>query len=102
MTSNFNKHRSGRQRKAWGRVVDELSALDKHEWMEDIRRGKRSLASFLVCIEESVSKREGKLFEEGLNSIDMYKRFGKERGICMGLVMQELDYCLSLGQGQTV
>ena len=49
----------------------------------------------------SISEREGKQFEEGLNSkvkLDMYKRFGKEVGICMGLVMQELDYCLSLGQ----
>ena len=43
--------------------------LDKHE---------SSLASFLVCIEESISEREGRQFEEGLNSIDMYKRFGKE------------------------
>ena len=26
------------------------------------------LASFLACIEESISEREGKQFEEGLNS----------------------------------
>ena len=40
-----------------------------------------SLASFLACIEESISEREGKQFEEGLNSkvkLDMYIRFGKE------------------------
>ena len=27
-----------------------------------------SLASFLACIEKSISEREGKQFEEGLNS----------------------------------
>ena len=46
-----------------------------------IKRGESSLASFLACIEESISEREGKQFEEGLNSkvkLDMYKRFGKE------------------------
>ena len=55
--------------------------------MEDIKRGESSLASFLACIEESISEREGKQFGEGLKSIVMYKRFGKEvnlRGICMG------------------
>ena len=46
--------------------------------MEDIKRGESSLASFLACIEESISEREGKKFEEGLNSKDMYKRCGKE------------------------
>ena len=29
-------------------------------------------------MEESISEREGRQFEEGLNSKDMYKRFGKE------------------------
>ena len=35
----------------------------------------------MACIEESISEREGKQFEEGLNSkvkLDMYKRFGKK------------------------
>ena len=77
------KPRRGRQRKAWGRVVDELFVslgLDKHEWVEEIKRGESSLVSFLACIEESISEREGRQFEEGLNSkvkLDMYKRFGK-------------------------
>ena len=44
-------------------MVDELFGLDKHEWLEDIKMGKSSLASFLVCIEEN---REGRQFEEGL------------------------------------
>ena len=55
--------------------------LDKHEWMEDIKRGESSLASFLTWIEESISVREGRQLEEQLNSkvtLDMYKRFGKE------------------------
>ena len=54
--------------------------LDKHEWVEDIKRGESSLASFLACIEESISEREGKQFEEGLHSkvkSDVYKRFGE-------------------------
>ena len=49
-------------------MVDELSGLDKHEWVEDIKRGENSLSSFLACIEESISEREGRQFEEGLNS----------------------------------
>ena len=72
------KPRRGRQRKTWGKVVDKLLVslgLDKHEWVEDIKRGESSLASFLACIEESISEREGRQFEERL---DMYKRFGKE------------------------
>ena len=56
------KPRRGRQRKAWGRVVDELLGLDKHEWVEDIKRGESSLASFLACIEESIREREGRQF----------------------------------------
>ena len=42
--------------------------LDKHEWVEDIKRGESSFASFLACIEESISAREGRQFEVGLNS----------------------------------
>ena len=40
-------------------MVDELFvslALDKHEWVEDIKREESSLASFLACIEESISE----------------------------------------------
>ena len=65
------KPHRGRQRKVWGRVVDELFVslgLDNHEWVEDIKRGESSLASFFACIEESISEREGRQFEEGLNS----------------------------------
>ena len=30
--------------------------LDKHEWVEYIKSGESSLASFLACIEESISE----------------------------------------------
>ena len=40
--------------------------LDKHERVEDIKRGESSLASFFACIEESISESEGKQFGEGL------------------------------------
>ena len=46
--------------------------LDKHEWVEDIKKVESSLASFLPCVEESVREREGKQFEEELNSKDIY------------------------------
>ena len=42
--------------------------------MEDIRRGESSLASFLACIEESISEREGKQFMNRKVKLDMYKR----------------------------
>ena len=41
------KPRRGRQRKTWGRVIDDLFVslgLDKAEWLEDIERGESSLA----------------------------------------------------------
>ena len=50
------KPRRGKLRKAWIRLVDELFVslgLDEHEWVEDIKKGESSLASFLFGIEES-------------------------------------------------
>ena len=79
---NIKPHR-GRQRKVWSRMVDDLFKsldIDKGEWLEDIERGDSSSASFLVCVEECISKRESRRFEEGLNTkvkLDIYKRFGK-------------------------
>ena len=66
------KPHRGRQTKAWGRVVDKPLGLDKHEWVEDIKRGESSLASFLASIEGSIREREHKQFEEGLNSKGKY------------------------------
>ena len=84
----FNKewtikpHR-GRQKKVWSRMVDDLFKsldIDKSEWLEDIERGDSSSASFLACVEECISERERRRFEEGINTnvkLDIYKRFGK-------------------------
>ena len=62
----------GRQRKTRGRVIDDLFVslgLDKGEWLEDIERGESSLASYLACIDECISERECRKFEEGLDNI---------------------------------
>ena len=77
------KPRRGRQRKVWSRMVDDLFKsldIDKGEWLEDIERGDSSSASFLACVEECISERESRKFEEGLNTkvkLYIYKRFGK-------------------------
>ena len=77
------KPRRGRQRKVWSRIVDDLFKsldIDKGEWLEDIERGDSSSASFLACVEECISERESRRFEEGLNTkvkLDIYKWFGK-------------------------
>ena len=77
------KPRRGRQRKVWSRMVDDIFKsldIDKGEWLEDIVRGDSSSASFLACVEECISERESRRFEEGLNTkvkLDIYKRFGK-------------------------
>ena len=67
--------------------------VHKSEWLEDIKHGDSSSASFMACVrrdsssasfmtcvEECISERESRKFEEGLNTkvkLDMYKRFGK-------------------------
>ena len=61
--------------------------IDKGEWLEDIERGDSPSASFLACVEECISERESRRFEEGLNMkvklhIDIYKRFGKRVRVC--------------------
>ena len=92
---NIKPHR-GRQRKVWSRLVDDdlfkYLDIDKREWLEDIKHGDSSSASFMACVEEYISERESRKFEEGLNTkvkLDMYKRFGKSvefkkylHGIC--------------------
>ena len=89
------KPRRGRQRKLWSRMVDDLFKsldIDKSEWLEDFKHGNSSSASLMACVEECISERESRKFEEGLNTnvkLDMYKRFGKSvefkkylHGIC--------------------
>ena len=56
------------------------TALDNGDWLEDIKHGDSSSASFLACVEECISERESRRFEEGLDTkvkIDIYKWFGK-------------------------
>ena len=62
------KPRRGRQRKVWSRMVDDLFKsldIDKSEWLEDIKHGDSSSASFMarkrsVLVKEKVgnSKRD--------------------------------------------
>ena len=44
--------------------------IDKNEWLEDIKHGSSSSASFVACVEECISERESicRKFEEGLNT----------------------------------
>ena len=76
-------------------MVDDLFKsldIDKSEWLEDIKHGDSSSASFMASVEECISERESRKFEEGLNTkvkLGMYKRFGKSvefkkylHGIC--------------------
>ena len=87
---------------------DLFKSLDKSEWLEDIKHGDSSSASFMACVEECISERESRKFEEGLNTkvkLDMYKRFGKSvefKKYYMEYVMQEVDFCLSLDRVHTV
>ena len=69
-----------RQRKVWSRIINDLFVsleLDKAEWLKD---GSSSLKAFLALAGESISERESKRFEEGLNTkvkLTLYKTFGK-------------------------
>ena len=66
--------------------------IDKSEWLEDIKHGDSSSASFMACVEECISERGSRKFKEGFNTkvkLDMCKRFGKSvdfnkylHGIC--------------------
>ena len=51
--------------------------LDKCEWLEDIEREDSSFAAFMSCVEECISERECRKFEEGLNKLAMYRMFGE-------------------------
>ena len=67
---NIKPHR-GRQRKVWSRIINDLFVsleLDKAEWLKDIMEGSSSLKAFLALAGESISERESKRFEEGLNT----------------------------------
>ena len=65
------KPRRGRQRKKWGKRVDdnifEALLLDKEELLDGIKKGNSSSKSFLECVDECVSERESKAFWKGLD-----------------------------------
>ena len=53
---NIKPHR-GKQRKVRSRMVDDLfKSLDinKSEWLEDIKHGDSSLASYMACVTKGV------------------------------------------------
>ena len=61
-----------------GKAIDNiflLVGLDKCECLEDTEREDSSLALFMPCVEECISERECRKFEEGLNKdkLAMYK-----------------------------
>ena len=80
------KPRRGRQRKTWGRVVDDLFValgLDKTECLQEVEGGESSAASFMASVEESIGERECKLYAEGLRSkvkLSLYRTFSKKAG----------------------
>ena len=66
--------RRGRQRKTWGKVIDDIFlslGLDKCEWLENTDREDSSLASFMSCVEECISERECRKFEEGQKKVKL-------------------------------
>ena len=72
--------------------------------------GDSSSVSFMALVEECISERESRKFEDGLNTkvkLNMYKLFGKsvefkKINIYMEYVMQEVDFCLNLDWVRTV
>ena len=42
--------------------------IDKGEWMKDIKHGNSLSSSFMACVEESISEKVYRRFEEGLNT----------------------------------
>ena len=52
-------------------MVDDLFkslGINKGEWLKDIERGDSSSASFSACVEEYISERKSRRFEEGLHT----------------------------------
>ena len=42
--------------------------IDKGEWLEGIKHGDSSSASFMVCVEECIRERGSRRFEQGLST----------------------------------
>ena len=73
--------------------------IDKSEWLEDIKHGDSSSASFMASVEECISERESRKFEEGLSTkfkLDIYKRFCKnvefKKYLHMEYMVQEIEF----------
>ena len=64
-------------------MVDDLFKsldIEKGKCLEGIKHGNSSSASFMACVEDCISERKSRRFEEGLNTkvkFDIYKQFGK-------------------------
>ena len=75
-------------------MVDDLFValgIDKGEYLHEVEGGDSSAASFMASVEECISERECKLYDEGLNSkvkLSLYRTFSKNvyrlKSICMG------------------
>ena len=60
--------------------------MDKTESLQEVEGGDSSAASFMASVEESVSKRECKLYAEGLRSkvkLSLYRTFSTKVGFKM-------------------
>ena len=64
--------------------------IDKDEYLNEVEGRDSSAASFMASVEECISERDCKLYDEGLNSkveLSLYRTFRKNVGlksICMG------------------
>ena len=77
------KPRRGRQRKTWGRVVDDLFValgIDKDEYLNEVEGGDSSAASFMASVDECISERECKLYDNSKVKLSLYRTFRKNVG----------------------
>ena len=73
--------------------------IDKSEWLEDIKHGDSSSASFMACLEKCICERGSRWVEKGLNTkvrLDIYKQFGKSvkfKKYLHGVCDETVDFC---------
>ena len=86
-------------------MVDDLFValgIDNGEYLHEIEGGDSSAASFIASVEECISERECKLYDEGLNSkvkLSLYRTFSKNVGFKKYLHDAGSRLLLSSGQG---
>ena len=61
-----------------------------------MHEGNSSLKYFMARVEADIKEREAKEFGNSKVKLDLYRRFGGKKGICMAVMMRELDSCLSV------